>query len=168
MRAHNGEPLRQRDAPDAVQWSLKRTRRREPLGSALVGIVRPTRRRCRRGRGVLPERRGADVARSLVEAQGDYLFVLKANHRLLYRQVQNAFEGTGTGVVSHHEGHGRREERRVLGLGVEELGLDDARVGQWPELGSGQDCKRWCAWNAYAKSPKAKKRARTVAASGFT
>ncbi len=76
-----------------------------------------------------------DVARSLVQAQGDSLFVLKANHRRLYRQVQNAFQAKGTGTgTGHHEGHGRREERRVFCVGIDELELDGALVGPWPGL----------------------------------
>lgn len=73
------------------------------------------------------------------EQGGDYVWVLKTNHRLLYGQVERAFHahlGTGTGTATREEGHGRIEERRVVALGVEEAGLGEQVKAQWPGLAS--------------------------------
>ena len=79
-----------------------------------------------------------EVARAVVEAKGDFVFVLKTNHRGLYQQVQSAFEAksTGTEAVSQDDRHGRREERRVRCADVSELGLDAGVVCLWPGLQS--------------------------------
>jgi len=80
-----------------------------------------------------------DIARTIHEQKGDYVLVLKANHRHLYGQVERAFQarlGTGIGPENVEEGHGRHEERRVVALSVEDVGLSEQVKAQWPGLQS--------------------------------
>ena len=77
-----------------------------------------------------------DIARTIHGQQGDYVLVLKANHRHLYRQVQEAFAAPALEEGALEEGHGRQEERRVQCLSVPEAGLSEQVVSQWPGLAS--------------------------------
>ena len=76
------------------------------------------------------------VARAVEEAKGDYVLVLKTNHRLLYEQVQHAFPVDAPAHQVQEEGHGRKEARRVQCISVEELGLEEKDVQEWPGLAS--------------------------------
>lgn len=75
-----------------------------------------------------------DITRLVVEHKGDYLWVLKANHPLLYTQVKNAFDIYQPPEQPIEQGHGRQEARRVRCARVSELGLDTALTGLWPGL----------------------------------
>ena len=76
------------------------------------------------------------LARLIHEAQGDYLWVLKANHRKLYQSVKGSFERPDLGPGSSHnnEGHGRLEGRRVWCQSVEQSNLSASVQEQWPGL----------------------------------
>ena len=76
------------------------------------------------------------LARLIHERKGDYLWVLKANHRKLYQSVKGSFERSG-GEPSYGQsngGHGRLEERRVWCQSVGQLQISANVQEQWPGL----------------------------------
>ena len=77
-----------------------------------------------------------EIARTIQEKKGDYVLVLKNNHRTLLGQVQKAFPLDAPTTHAGEEGHGRSEERRVVGVSVQELGLGEKVREQWPGLQS--------------------------------
>lgn len=74
------------------------------------------------------------IAHTIHNNRGDYVLVLKTNHRRLYQQVQVAFGQVGPVPALEEEAHGRLEERRVQCLSVQEAGLCEEVVSQWPGL----------------------------------
>lgn len=76
------------------------------------------------------------IAHTIHNNKGDYVFVLKSNHRLLHRQLQNAFMPTTKAHYEQEQGHGRCEERRLWCQSVQQLGLSAEIVQQWPGLSS--------------------------------
>ena len=84
-----------------------------------------------------------DVARTVHDHKGEYLFCLKANHRILYNQIKDAFDKEDSlegaelkraAVVEQN--HGRCEKRRVTSRSWQELGLSAKVVSDWPGLQS--------------------------------
>lgn len=80
------------------------------------------------------------IARLIHEGKGDYLFVLKANHRKLFQQVKSGFASVpasvpvGSSSSQSDEGHGRQEERRVWCQSVAQSSLSASVQEQWPGL----------------------------------
>jgi len=94
-----------------------------------------------------------EVARQVVEAEGDYVLAVKENQPTLHRKVKalldeaildGGFEGVRHGTVECTDGgHGRVETRRVW-VTDEVHWLGDDLLARWPGLGSvaAVECRR--------------------------
>lgn len=77
-----------------------------------------------------------DIAHTIHKNKGDYVLVLKNNHRRLYQQVEAAFVPDTLAHQDEDEGHGRQEERHLWCQSVQDLGISATVLQQWPGLAS--------------------------------
>ena len=87
-----------------------------------------------------------EIAKKIIDQEGDYLLALKSNHKYLEKRVKKIFEDSKKGgkrnyVLDRYEetnkGHGRQEKRicRVI-RGKEDKHLGINILGKWPQLES--------------------------------